>query len=153
MKKSLLLFLILAAVLSLGGCSQKRNEPQSDFLINTWTGSIGAADENRLDVFDKQRFSYTLFLTSETGMLHKVTAVKPILSDNVSERIISNEPPLLYTENGQDYIRVEGSFVFDTSEMSKEQIIQELDPFINAAKIITEDGSESIVNFFIFNQR
>ena len=154
MKKVLLLFLIIVVVFSLVGCSQERNEPLSDFSVNNWGSSIGAVDENSLDVFDEQRFSYTLFLTSETGILHQVKSVEPIFSDNVLERIISNEPPLLFPQRADyDYIRIEGYIIFNASGLTKEQIVQELDPFIIAARIITEDSNEHIVDLMVRHGR
>ena len=150
MKKAILLSFTIIAVLSLVGCSQERSEPLSDFLINHWSSSIGAVDENSLDVFDEQRFSYTLFLTSETGILHEVKSVEPIFLDRVLERVISNKPPILFTKSDYDYIRIEGYIIFDSSGLTKEQIIHELDPFITAARITTEDGNEHVIDLRVW---
>ena len=144
MKKIFLLLLVCIAALSLAGCSQGYNEPPSDFSVNNWSSSIGAIDERNFYSLDEQRFSYTLFLTSETGILHEVKSAEPILPENVSERVLRNEPPLLFAE--YDHIRIEGYIIFDASELTKEQIMREPDPFITAVRVITEAGNEHIVD-------
>ena len=143
MKKFNSFIMITLLALSLFGCSQERNESRSDFSINNWISSIGAVDESGVDIFEEQRFSYTLYLTSETGKLHEVKSLEPIFFDNVLEQTTANDPPHLNMEN--DRIEVQGSIVFDAKGLTKEQIIERYDPFINALNVILEDNTEHLV--------
>jgi len=129
---------------SSGGAGQASGDANpKDFAIAIWTGAIGAIDENNLNNTDEQKYSYTLYLTSETGKLDQVKSVEPIVSDNAKGRIITAAAPQL-NANG-DNIAVQGSIIFDAKGLTKEQIVQELSPFITAAKIILDDGSEYTV--------
>ena len=150
MKKFNNFIMITLLVLSLFGCSQEHNESRSDFSINNWISSIGAVDESSVDIFEEQRFSYTLYLTSETGKLHEVKSVEPIFFDNVLERTISNDPPHLNMEN--DHIEVQGSIVFDARGLTKEQIIERLDTFINAVDVILEDNTKHLVELKLISR-
>ena len=114
-----------------------------DFAIANWVSAIGAADENDLNNTDQQRYSYTLYLTSETGKLDDVKKVMAIVADNVSSRVITNEIPSLNVNN--DYIEIQGSIIFNAKGFTKEQIVQGLNPFITAAKLTSKDNTEYTV--------
>jgi len=136
-------------VLSLTGCANRQEE--YDFAINNWSSSIGAVNENSLDVFDAQKFSFQFFLTSATGRLNEVKTVVPIFSDNVMYRVISNGLPQIRLTH---YDIVIGWYaVANTTELTKEQIFQEFEPFVTAINVILEDDTEYLIKLPKFNLR
>ncbi|MCL2323136.1 MAG: hypothetical protein FWC47_13670 [Oscillospiraceae bacterium] len=146
MKISSLFILVLSFFLLFGCSKEVQKDELRNFVIENWSTSIGAIDENNLNNTDEQKYSYTLYLTSETGMLDDVKEVRPIFGDNIKNKIITNDLPII--KSADTSIEVQGYIIFDAKGLTKVEIAA-LTPFFTEVQIITKDNSEYIVKLNI----
>lgn len=99
------------------------------------SAAIGALSEN---VTDRQVYSYSFLLYNGRGQTVNVSVAKPVFTEGISDRIITEDTSVTVNESltSGSSILVEGSFVFDASGLTKEEIVS-LEPFIEHMRIVS----------------
>ncbi len=139
MKKLLLWIFIALTAAAMTGCGGNQEESGEDkkpgFSIYSWNAGLGSQSDDSLDV---SRYTYTLYLSSETEELSRVKQIEPMISNSVIARVISGDLPSFTVK--EDYIEVNGELVFDTQGLTKQEIL-DLQPYIYSVKVTMKNNA------------
>lgn len=139
MKKLYLILLATLLAVSLSGCGDKKQESEENvkhgFSIYSWNAGLGTAYNGSQN---ESRYTYTLYLSSETEDLNKVKQIEPVISNSIIGRLIDSEAPSFEVKDV--YIEVNGELVFDTKGLTKQDIL-DLQPYIYTVKVIMRNNA------------
>lgn len=140
MKKILVLLL---TVLIFNGCSNTtvETEKNKELQITDATSSMGEMNET----LDKQKLSYEMTISNKGKLPVVEESIEIVLTDWINERLMENE----ITEKifNEDNIMIKGYVIFDTKDLSKQDILEN-EPFIKGINISTEGDGERFLNIF-----
>lgn len=105
--------------------------------------ALGAADDNSLD---KTKVTYEVVISGNKEAIENIDAQEPLISVGYLNLLLENGPHH-HEQKGDEkpYLEITGSFVFDTTGRSKEEI-DDMDLF-EGIKIVDKDKNEFILKF------
>lgn len=136
----IILCFILAVTLN--SCNISKVQEKIDLETNGFHTSIGAISDN-LDL-NQQRLSFSFDLSNTSSKSINVKEINLILPTAFEERLLSDDLTILVEKDIEPgaHITIEGELIFDSTGLSKEQIINDLDPKIEAIRIVREETLE-----------
>ena len=108
----------------------------SGLVISGMNTSIGAPSSVAPNT---QNYSYSITLKNNSGVTVYLQSIEPVLSKNVESKVLAD---YLRSVNKNvapgGNIEVSGSFPFDATGLSKEDIAK-LEPFITGVRVVSEE--------------
>lgn len=134
------IFVLLLTLFIFTGCSNTivENEENEDLQITDAMASIGGVDET----LDKQKLSYEMTISNKGELPVVEESIEIFFTDWINERLIENE--IKEKKFDEDNIMVKGFVIFDTMDLSKNDILEN-EPFIDGIKISTESDEEIFI--------
>ncbi len=131
---ALILVLIFTA-----GCAQAQQSCKG-LQISSMNSAIGAVEPDRID---KQRMSYSINLCNDSDQETYISFVEPLLATEINGRLLSGDTRVEVKKkvSARDSIVVEGEFIFDSTDLSKQDIIA-MEPIISGYRVGTEQQIE-----------
>ncbi len=121
------------------GCAEPQQSSQG-LQICSMTSTMGAVDP---DQSDEQRLSFTVNLCNDSDEDIYISFIEPLLSADINGRIISGDTRVEVKKKvtAGDSIGIDGEFIFDSSDLSKQDIIA-MEPIITGYRVGTEEQIE-----------
>lgn len=139
MKKTVLLIAICGSLLLLFGCTPKAAQKDVPFEISGMSAGLGSTSSENLD---ESRYTYTISLISGQKEIKDVRTVEIVTGDKLFGKVTEQAEPKLTPF--EKYIEIEGTIIFDSKGLSKEEI-GALSPYITALTVTCADESEITV--------
>lgn len=145
MRRLLLICCVLVMIFSLIACSSKKTDMPKEKYIMNGSVALGAVDNENSD---KTKVTYSVVISASKEDIENIDEQEPLINMNYYDFILENGPhnaEIKDIETKNPYLEISGSFVFDTSDKSKEEIVA-MDLF-QGVKIVDKDKKEYILNF------
>ncbi len=118
------------------GCAESQQSSKG-LQISSMTSAMGSVDP---DKFDEQKLSFTINLCNDSDQDTYISFLEPLLTADINGRIISGDTRVEVKKKvaASDSIGVDGEIVFDSSDLSKQDIIA-MEPIITGFRVGTEE--------------
>lgn len=105
--------------------------------------AMGAVDENDID---KTKITYKVTISGNKEDINNIYAQEPLVNVEYIDLLLENGPHSSQVKGIENpYLEISGSFVFDTTGKSKEEIDNMC--LFQGIKIIDKDNNEHILKF------
>lgn len=121
LNKFVLVYILIIFAFTLFGCSitSKVNYDNEKFAMNG-SVAIGAVDDNNLN---KTKITYNVIISGRKEDINSIYAQEPLINVEYIDLILENGPHNSQIKGIENpYLEITGSFVFDTTGKSKEEI-------------------------------
>lgn len=143
-KGKVLINLVIIISLLFLGCTtldqaKREKVEKTGLAIYSMSTGLGAISN---DNSDQHRLTYAISLTNEDEDNIYIQWMEPILGKGIKDKVITKKLQVAVgkTISAKGSLEIEGEFVFDTQNLSKEEIIN-LEPFITGIKV----GNEKVI--------
>lgn len=147
MKKLLSLIIICIFIFSVTACSknEKLNTNNKTYTIN---GSIGYGCPEGKGI-EETEISYEMIIAGKKDDILNIETNKPLINPEYVDLLLKDGPHHTETSENQDFLKVTGSFIFNTSGKTKEEISEM--SFYKGAEIYDKNGTkhELILNSYV----
>lgn len=139
MKKIVSVLAVLVIILALGGCGSSGEKVDiSGKYTASSVVSIGSVEENSTD---KVKVTYTIEIKGNSEDIAKLKKHKVLLSEEAEKRFVETQDEK--TENADGVIKVNGVMIFNTSDMTVDEINNV--NFIQGVEVADSDGNVGTV--------
>lgn len=141
MRKTWILILLCSLALVLMACGSDEIEEEDKYMINV-TYSLGAYDED----LEKTKISYEVIISGLEKDIENIDSCEVLINMDYLDLMLENGPHSSKKEVGEEsYAKTTGTFVFDTSGKSK----QEIDDMrlLKGVEVTDKDEKEVVINF------
>ncbi len=151
MKKFAFICIPIVFALILLGCSavlrtnddvSGTNNDNDKFTMNG-SVAIGAAEDNNLN---KTKITYNVIISGKKEDINSIYTQEPLINEDYIDLMLENGPHNSQVKGTEKpYLEITGSFVFDTTGKSKEEI--DAMRLFQGIKIIDKNNNEYILKF------
>lgn len=143
MKKTILLCASIFLLICLAGCTRNESNQNAEKYYMNSSISYGGAD---IDSLNKTKVTYEIAIGGEKSDIENIDSQEVIINADYLDLLLENGPHSSELKNEEKpYLEISGSFVFDTSGKSKEEISSM--NLLQGVKIIGKDKNEYFLEF------
>lgn len=140
--KKIIILLSAIFLFTFTGCSRNQVEKDTEKYRMDTSIAYGSAEDSGLE---KTKISYDIVINGAEQDIENIAEHELLVNPEYIHLLLENthHKPISVPEEKENYFQVTGSFIFNTSEKTKEEI-NEMDLF-KGIKIFYEDGSSYIL--------
>lgn len=144
MKRIILLCASILLLIYLAGCTRNEDSRNTEKYSMNSSVAYGSADADSLD---KTTITYKIAIDGKKQDIENIASQEVIINMDYLDLLLEDESHSseLKNEEQQPYLEISGSFIFDTSGKSKEEIISM--NLLQGVKIIDKDKNEYLLKF------
>lgn len=141
MKKMIWLCATLFLLICLAGCVRNEGNQSAEKYSMNSSISYGSVD---IDSLDKTKVTYKIAVGGAKSDIENIASQEVVINADYSDLLLEDGPHFAEQINEeQPYFEISGSFVFDTSEKSKEEISSM--NLLQGVKIIDNDKNKYLL--------
>jgi len=143
MKKFTLLCCLIIFAFLLFGCTSDQNNNDKEKYTMNGSVALGVVDNNNLD---KTKVTYEVVISGNKDDIDHIDSQEPLINMEYLDLMLENGPHNPQVKGKENpYLEITGSFVFDTTGKSKEEISSM--QLFEGIKITDKDKNDFILKF------